>query len=115
LLWSLYFVGYWRSQSFGPPTLWGDVLGDLLIYGLFVFPLAASFLMGLPQKAFAKGILILLAVTIISVEGFACLQEMQVVREFGWNPQKEVVLNRWPPYSHHQIFYAPGYGWFGRD
>jgi len=115
LLWGFYFVGYWRSQSFGLPTLWQDLLGDLLIFGLFVLPFTALFLLGLPRKAFAAGILIVLALTVIFVESFTCLQEMQVIREHGWNPGKEVFLQRWSPYGDHGIFYAPGYGWGGND
>lgn len=115
MLWGFYFVGYWRSQSFGLPTLWRDILGDLLVCVMFVLPLAAIFLLGLPRKTFVAGLLAVLTTSIVFAECYACLQEMLVIRKFGWNPGAEVVMNRWPPYSNSQIFYAPGYGWFGRD
>jgi hypothetical protein len=108
-------VGYWRSQSFGLPTLWRDILGDLLVCVMFVLPLAAIFLLGLPRKAFVTGVLLVLTASVAFAEVYTCLQEALVISKYGWNPGKEVFLQRWGPYSNHGIFYAPGYGWGGND
>jgi hypothetical protein len=88
---------------------------DLLICLICVLPLAAFFLLGLPRRAYWAGLMMMLAAVIISVESYSCLQEMQAIQKFGWEPGKYVVMNRWPPYGEHQIFFSPGYGWFGRD
>ena len=50
---------------------------------MFVIPLAAIFLLGLPRKAFMAGVLIVLTASVAFAEAYACMQEILVIREFG--------------------------------
>lgn len=113
VIWGMYWLTHWRTQSFGfslPGTF-----GLILLASLSVLPITILGVLGLPwHKALLRFSVALIAM-IGFAEAFAGIQEVLVVKEFGENPNEWTIIARWPPFGDHQITYSPGYGWIGGD
>ena len=113
LLWATYFLTMIRTSGFGfaYTRFEGPFVVVLMYAGI---PAMLPFL-GLRWQAVAAGTLGICLLAVVVSEGFGYAQEMQVKRQYGETPARNVAVVRWWPFEHHGIFYAPGHGWSGCD
>jgi hypothetical protein len=113
LAWATYFLAMLRTSGWGPETsiVWAP-LGIALVYA--GIPAAVPFL-GLPWRAVVGGAFGICLTAVAVSEVFGRAQEMQVMREYGETPSRNLAIRRWWPFEHHDIYYTPGSGWSGCD
>jgi hypothetical protein len=110
-----YFVAWFRTTDFGLVKLHLALLADIWVFACFVAPVACMFLMGSAWRSFVKGLLIVGAIAVLFGETFALAQEISVLAQYGWQPDRDLYLPRWFPFGNHMLGYGVGYGWFGQD
>jgi hypothetical protein len=103
-----------RAWSFGADWS-GLLLGSLVFFILFAFPVVIVILWGSSFRKALIGAGILTLITVIPGEVFASAQERMVIREFGKRPNRDVSIPRWPPFGGFGIWYSSTEGWFVMD
>ena len=111
-------MGHFGLELVSHPALWlylETLLGDTMVLLALGDPARLTCYFGTLPKKRSLVTFLRLCGTILISECYAGAQELWAIHRYGTNPGREIVIQRWPPFSDHCLFHVPGYGWMGRD